>query len=90
MVSVLPGHGYGSDDSFTIAEHPPLLTGRAVLAIKRFADPVCLLFSGGDRSDGTKKTVGARVRYLRFGGVERSASKENCETRTRKEKSHGY
>ena len=39
MVSVLPGHGYGGDDSFVIAEHPPLPPGRVVLAIKRFADP---------------------------------------------------
>ena len=39
MVSVLPGHGYGSDDSFTIPEHPPLPPGQVLLAIKRFADP---------------------------------------------------
>jgi len=39
MVSVLPGHGYGSDDSFVIREHPPLPPGRVLLAIKRFADP---------------------------------------------------
>jgi len=39
MVSVLPGHGYGSDDSFVISEHPPLPPGRVLLAIKRFADP---------------------------------------------------
>jgi predicted permease len=39
MVSVLPGHGYGSDDSFTIAEHPPLPPGQVLLAIKRFTDP---------------------------------------------------
>jgi predicted permease len=39
MVSVLPGHGYGSDDSFVVSEHPPLPPGRVLLAIKRFADP---------------------------------------------------
>lgn len=39
MVTVLPGHGYGSDDSFVIAEHPPLPPGHVLLAIKRFADP---------------------------------------------------
>jgi putative ABC transport system permease protein len=39
MVSVLPGNGYGSDDSFTIPEHPPLPPGQVLLAIKRFADP---------------------------------------------------
>jgi predicted permease len=39
MVSVLPGHGYGGDDSFTIPEHPPLPPGQVLLAIKRFADP---------------------------------------------------
>jgi hypothetical protein len=39
MVSVVPGRGYGSDDSFTIAEHPPLPPGQVLLAIKRFADP---------------------------------------------------
>lgn len=39
MVSMLPGRGYGSDDSFTIAEHPPLPPGHVLLAIKRFADP---------------------------------------------------
>jgi predicted permease len=39
IVSVLPGHGYGSDDSFVISEHPPLPPGRVLLAIKRFADP---------------------------------------------------
>ena len=39
MVSELPGHGYGSDDSFEISEHPPLPPGRVLLAIKRFADP---------------------------------------------------
>jgi len=39
MVSVLPGHGYWSDDSFTIPEHPPLPPGQVLLAIKRFAEP---------------------------------------------------
>ncbi len=39
MVTVLPGHGYGGDDSFTIPEHPPLPPGQVLLAIKRFADP---------------------------------------------------
>ncbi len=39
MVSVLPGHGYGSDDSFVVSEHPPLPPGRVLLALKRFADP---------------------------------------------------
>jgi predicted permease len=39
MVSVVPGRGYGSDDSFTVAEHPPLPPGQVLLAIKRFADP---------------------------------------------------
>ena len=39
MVSVVPGHGYGSDDSFVISEHPPLTPGHVLLAIKRFADP---------------------------------------------------
>ena len=39
MVSVLPGYGYWSDDSFTIPEHPPLPPGQVLLAIKRFADP---------------------------------------------------
>jgi hypothetical protein len=39
MISVLPGHGYWSDDSFRIAEHPPLAPGQVLLAIKRFADP---------------------------------------------------
>ena len=39
VVSVLPGHGYGSDDSFTVSEHPPLPPGQVLLAIKRFADP---------------------------------------------------
>lgn len=39
MVSVVPGHGYGGDDSFVISEHPPLPPGRDLLAIKSFADP---------------------------------------------------
>lgn len=39
MVSVLPGHGYGGDDPFTIFEHPPLPPGQVLFAIKRFADP---------------------------------------------------
>jgi predicted permease len=39
MVVVVPGRGYGGDDSFTIAEHPPLPPGQVLLAIKRFADP---------------------------------------------------
>jgi predicted permease len=39
MITVPPGFGYGSDDSFTISEHPPLPPGQVLLAIKRFADP---------------------------------------------------
>lgn len=39
MVNVLPGRGYGSDDSFTIPEHPTLPPGHVLLAIKRFAAP---------------------------------------------------
>jgi predicted permease len=39
MVNVLPGNGYGSDDSFRIPEHPPLPPGQVLLAIKRSADP---------------------------------------------------
>ena len=39
MINVPPGFGYGSDDSFTIPENPPLPRGRVLFAIKRFADP---------------------------------------------------
>lgn len=39
MITIPPGFGYGSDDSFTIPEHPPLPPGHVNLAVVRFADP---------------------------------------------------
>jgi predicted permease len=39
MVSALPGDGYGGDNRFTIAEHPPLAKNQFQIALRRFADP---------------------------------------------------
>jgi predicted permease len=39
MISVLPGRGIGSSDSFTIPEHPRLSAGHFQFAFQRFADP---------------------------------------------------
>jgi predicted permease len=39
LISYLPGEGYGQDDIFRIAEHPPLPTGKVLDASTRFADP---------------------------------------------------
>jgi predicted permease len=39
LISYLPGEGYGQDDVFRIAEHPPLPTGKVLDASTRFADP---------------------------------------------------
>jgi len=36
---VVPGDGYGGDHGFTIAEHPPLPTGKGTFAIHRWIDP---------------------------------------------------
>lgn len=36
---VVPGDGYGGDQGFTIAEHPPLPTGKGTFAIHRWTDP---------------------------------------------------
>jgi predicted permease len=36
---VVPGDGMGGDNSFTIAEHPPLPLGKGTYAIHRWADP---------------------------------------------------
>ncbi|HMD19800.1 MAG TPA: ABC transporter permease [Alloacidobacterium sp.] len=36
---VVPGDGYGGDNSFTISEHPPLPLGKGTYAIHRWADP---------------------------------------------------
>lgn len=68
MVNVLPGRGYGSDDSFKITEHAPLPPGHVLLAIKRFADPdyfdamqIPLLrgrrFSSGERLDRATSVI---------------------------------
>jgi putative ABC transport system permease protein len=39
MVTLVPGQGYGGDDSFTIAEHPPLPAGQFQFGLRRAADP---------------------------------------------------
>lgn len=39
LVRAVPGEGYFGDGSVTIAEHPPLPQGQALLAIARLADP---------------------------------------------------
>ncbi|HXW91699.1 MAG TPA: ABC transporter permease [Terriglobales bacterium] len=39
LVRALPGEGYFGDGSVTIAEHPPLPLGQALLAIVRWGDP---------------------------------------------------
>jgi predicted permease len=68
LVSMVPGAGYGGDDSFTIPEHPPVAPGAALPdALHRTADPgyfsaleIPLLsgrfFTGDDRA-GRPKTV---------------------------------
>jgi putative ABC transport system permease protein len=39
LVRAVPGEGYFGDGSVTVAEHPPLRQGQALLAIVRWADP---------------------------------------------------
>jgi predicted permease len=39
LSTALPGEGRKRDDTFTIAEHPPLPTGQVLDALTRFADP---------------------------------------------------
>jgi predicted permease len=39
LVRAVPGEGYFGDGQVTIAEHPPLPQGQALLAIVRWADP---------------------------------------------------
>ncbi len=39
LVLLVPGQGYGGDNGFTIAEHPPLPQGEGQTAIVRWADP---------------------------------------------------
>lgn len=39
LVRAVPGEGYFGDGNVTIAEHPPLPQGQAMLAIVRWADP---------------------------------------------------
>jgi predicted permease len=39
LVRLVPGQGYGGDNGFLIAEHPPLPLGKMQLAIRRWADP---------------------------------------------------
>jgi putative ABC transport system permease protein len=39
LVRAVPGEGYFGDGDVTIAEHPPLPQGQALLAIVRWADP---------------------------------------------------
>jgi putative ABC transport system permease protein len=39
LVRVAPGEGYGGDNGFAIAEHPPLPQGKLEYALVRWADP---------------------------------------------------
>src|SRR5207253_7590202 len=39
IATSVPGEGYGGDNGFTIAEHPPLPLDKTPYAIHRWADP---------------------------------------------------
>ena len=39
FTNAVPGQGYWGDDSFAVAEHPPLPQGQAQFAMERWADP---------------------------------------------------
>jgi hypothetical protein len=65
--SNLPGEGFGSDDDFTIKEHPPLKPGEGIPdALARWADPGYFsalqipLLSGRFFTSGTWRSHGAR------------------------------
>jgi putative ABC transport system permease protein len=68
MVRALPGEGYFGDGNVTIAEHPPLPQGQALLAIVRWADPGYFssikipfvrgrTFGSGQRLDGANEAI---------------------------------
>jgi predicted permease len=60
LSTALPGEGRKRDDTFTIAEHPPLPTGQVLGALTRFADPAYFrtmqipLFEGRTFDDGER------------------------------------
>jgi predicted permease len=60
LSTALPGEGRKRDDTFTIAEHPPLPTGQVLDALTRFADPAYFrtmqipLFEGRTFDDGER------------------------------------